>query len=113
VDEREFLAAADSELARLEAALEGLQDTGGVDFDYEIKPGGIIEITFEDDSRIIVNRHAAAREIWVAARSGGFHFRPPEGTAGAWVGTRDGESLAGVLTRCFSEQAGEPVRLAW
>ena len=112
VEERDFLAAADAELASLEAALEGLQEAG-VDIDVELKPGGIIEIGFEDDSKIIVNRHAAAREIWVAARSGGFHFRPPIEDGAAWTGTRDGQLLQEVLSRCISEQAGEAVQLGW
>ena len=110
MDEREFLALADAELARLEGALAALQDGDAVDFDYELKPGGIIEIACEDDSKIIVNRHAAAREIWVAARSGGFHFRLD---GGHWIGTRDGEDLRRVLSRCFSEQSGVPVQLDW
>ncbi|MEW6163927.1 MAG: iron donor protein CyaY [Pseudomonadota bacterium] len=110
MEEREFLTLADAELARLEQALEDLLNGDAADFDYELKPGGIIEITFADDSRIIVNRHAAAREIWLAARSGGFHF----GFDGqGWVGTRDGVPLAETLSRCFSEQAGVDLRLAW
>ena len=111
MEEREFLALADDELARLEVALGRLQDAGAVDFDYELKPGGIVEITFEDRSKIIVNRHAAAREIWVAARSGGFHFRPPAASETSWIGTRDGQTLADTLSRCFSDQSGEEVRI--
>jgi CyaY protein len=113
VDEREFLALADAEMARIEAALERLLEEGDADFDIEQKPGGIIEIEMDDGSKIIVNRHAAAREIWVAARSGGYHFRPPEGPDGHWIGTRDGQELATVLARCLSEQAGAALRLAW
>jgi CyaY protein len=113
VDEREFLALADAELARLEAAIGKVVDDGTVDIDYELKPGGIIELSFDDDSKIIINRHAAAREIWVAARSGGFHFKPPATPGGPWTGTRDGAALADVLSRCVSEQAGEPLRLDW
>lgn len=113
MEEREFLALADAELARLETVLEKLQDAGEADFDFELKPGGIIEISFADDSKVIVNRHAAAREIWVAARSGGFHFKPPAEAGGPWVNTRDGEELTTALTRCFSAQAGVPLRLDW
>lgn len=111
--EREFLATADEELGRLEAALAGLLDRNEADFDYEMKPGGIIELEFDDGSRIIVNRHVAAGEIWLAARSGGFHFRPPETSAGHWSDTRDGESLPARLSRCISEQSGAAVRLDW
>jgi CyaY protein len=113
MDENEFRALADATLARLENALDRLQATSDVDFDYELKPGGIIEITCEDGSKIIVNRHAAAREIWVAARSGGFHFKPPTASGDQWLGTRDGQDLATVLTRCLSEQAGASLRLDW
>jgi CyaY protein len=106
MDEQEFLKAADAQLARVEAALEAASDSGVADFDFETKPGGIIEIEFENGSKIIVNRHVAAREIWLAAKSGGFHFRP-EG--GRWVGTRDGEDLMVALARTVSEQAGVSV----
>ena len=107
MDEREFIAAADAELARIEAALEAASMSGVADFDFETKPGGVIEIEFGNGSKIIVNRHGAAREIWVAARSGGYHFRPD---GGRWLGTRDGEELLAALSRTVSEQAG--VRIA-
>jgi len=113
MEEKEFLTLADVTLARLENALDKLQTEGVVDIDYELKPGGIIEIVCADDSKIIVNRHAAAREIWVAARSGGFHFKPPVVAGGVWIGTRDGEGLTTVLSRCLSEQAGVTLRLDW
>lgn len=109
MEEREFVALADAQLARIEAALDRLLAGGAVDFDYELKPGGIVEIEFaEGGGKMIVNRHAAAREIWVAARSGGYHFKRQDG---GWVGTRDGADLATVLSRCLSEQAGTSVRL--
>ena len=107
MDEREFMMAADAELARIEAALEAASMSGVADFDFETKPGGVIEIEFGNGSKIIVNRHGAAREIWVAARSGGYHFRPD---GGRWLGTRDGEELLAALSRTVSEQAG--VRIA-
>jgi len=113
VEEREFLALADAELASIEGALERLQAATDADWDFEIKPGGIIELDFADDSKIIINRHAAAREIWVAAKSGGFHFKPPAGAGAHWQDTRDGRSLAAVLARCIGAQSGKPTRLDW
>ncbi len=108
MDEREFMAAADAELARIEAALERASDSGLADFDFEIKPGGVIEIELDNGSKIILNRHGAAREIWLAAKSGGYHFRPD---GGKWLGTRDGEELLAALSRTLSEQAGVRVVL--
>lgn len=104
MDEREFDTLAETAMASLERALEAC----GADIDFEARPGGILEIDFEDGSKIIVNKHRAAREIWVAARSGGFHFKP-EG--GRWIGARDGEELMQLLSRCLSEQSGETIRL--
>ncbi len=108
MDEAEFLQRADVQLAKIESALDQLADDGAVDFDFETRPGGILELEFEDGSKIIINRHATAREIWVAARSGGFHFR---WDGGDWVGTRDGVSLMAALARCMGEQSGTAVRL--
>jgi CyaY protein len=80
----------------------------GVDADVERKEGGIVEIEFADGSRMVVNRHGAAREIWVAARSGGFHFR---WDGGAWRDTRDGSELFAALSRLVSAQSGQAVIL--
>lgn len=104
MDEGEFNALAEAALRRIENAI----DSCGADVDLEVMPGGVLEVEFADGGKMIINRHTAAREIWVAARSGGYHFRP-EG--GRWVGTRDGEELMAALSRCLSEQAGEEVRL--
>jgi len=105
MEETEFNALAEATLARIEQAL----DASTAEIDYELQPGGVLELEFGDGSKIIINRHAAAREIWVAARSGGFHFRHENGR---WVGTRDGVELFQALSRLASEQAGETVALA-
>ncbi|HSD37895.1 MAG TPA: iron donor protein CyaY [Rhodocyclaceae bacterium] len=109
MDENAFLDIADAEMARLEAAIESATDGADIDLDIESKPGGILELEFDNGSKIIINRHAAAREIWVAARSGGFHYKP-EG--GRWINTRDGEDLYVALARLIGEQAGTPISLA-
>lgn len=105
MDETRFNQLADEMLSRIEALLEGVE----ADFDFELKPGGVIELDFDEGGKIILNRHTAAREIWIAARSGGFHFKP-EGDD--WIDTRDGTPLVKALERCMSQQAGEPLHLA-
>jgi len=102
MDDAAFEAAADAALERLERALETLE------LDFELKEGGVIEIEMDDGSKIIINRHSAAREIWVAARSGGFHFRRD---GGAWRDTRSGAELFAALSELLSEQLGRGVRL--
>lgn len=105
MDEREFGQRADEALERIEAALEAT----GVDADIELKEGGVLEIEFADGSRMVINRHAAARELWVAARAGGFHFR---WDGAAWRDTREGTELFAALSKLVSAQSGRSVRLA-
>ena len=88
MDEAEFEALAEAALARAESALEA---SGA---DVELKEGGVLEATLEGGAKLIVNRHRAAREIWVAARSGGFHYR---WDGAAWRDTRSGEELFAAL----------------
>src|SRR5256886_11556376 len=70
MNETEFEALAGAALSRIEQALEA----SGVDADFELKAGGVLEIEFADGSKMVINRHGAAREILVAARTGGFHL---------------------------------------
>lgn len=100
MDESEFHRAADEILARIERAAERSE---GLDADLE---AGILTLECPDGSRIIVNRQAPNREIWVAARSGGFHFAWRDG---AWRDTRSGEELFASLARIVRGQAGEAI----
>lgn len=100
--ESEFHRAVDGVLARIESSVE---DVDALDVDLE---SGILTVTCPDDSRVIVNRQTPNREIWVAARSGGFHFAWKEG---AWRDTRSADELFASLTRIIESQAG--VRVDW
>jgi len=102
MDDPRFEVVAEEALERLEHALEGLE------LDFERKEGGILEIEFDDGGKMIVNRHSAAREIWVAARSGGFHFR---WDGSAWRDTRSGEEFFTALSALLSRELGRGVRL--
>lgn len=77
-------------------------DASDADFDIEINEN-VLTVTCEDDSKIIVNKHELNREIWVAARSGGFHFK---WNGASWVDTRSGDSLGATLQRVVAAQSG-------
>ena len=102
MNETDFHSAVDAVLARIEAAVES---SDALDVDLE---AGILTVTCPDGSRIIVNRQTPNREIWVAARSGGFHFRFADG---AWRDTRSGEELFAAVARVVESQSG--ARLAF
>ncbi len=103
--EAQFDSLAGATLEHLRQALEG----SAIDADIEAKGEGVIEIEFTDHSKMVINRHSAAREIWVAARSGGYHFR---WDGAAWRDTREGTELFAALSKLVSAQGGEAVVLA-
>lgn len=105
MEEREYQSLADAALGRIEAGIEG----SGAEIECERAGGGILELEFDDGSKIVINKQAAVQEIWVAARSGGFHYR---WDGSQWRDTRTGEELFAALSRLASDQAGEPVDLA-
>ena len=104
MNETEFRVLADAAFDRLEAAL----DACDAEIDWTQVGAGVVELEFANGSKIVVNRHAAAREIWVAARSGGFHFR---WDGECWRDTRDGRELFEALSALASLQAEQTHRL--
>ena len=107
ITESEFIAAADRALAAIGEALDAALDESAADLDWSLNDG-ILELECGDGSKIIVNRHVPNREIWIAARSGGFHFRPREGR---WHDTRSGEELGAALAALVRAQAQLPLVL--
>src|SRR5512132_2784479 len=101
-EESAFIALTDRVLATIGAALDAAES----DLDWS-ENDGVLTIEFADGSRVIVNRHVPNRELWVAAKSGGFHFRA-EG--GAWRDTRSGEELGTALERLLRTQGGVVVQ---
>lgn len=91
-------------LARIE---QGIIDTE-IDADAGFVSDGVLEVEFEDGGKMIVNRHDVSRQVWVAGRTGAFHFR---WNGQGWVDTRSGEALLKVVSRLASEMAGQDVDL--
>jgi CyaY protein len=101
----EFESQADAMLEKIARAVED----SGADCDCETKGSGVLELEFADGSRIIVNRHSAAQEIWVAAKSGGYHFRYD---GSGWIDTRDKRELLSALSALIAAQSGTASRTA-
>jgi CyaY protein len=106
--EQGFTKLAKEALDRLEADID--RSAADADVDLEIsRQDNVIDIEFEDGSKIVINSHEAAGEIWVAARAGGYHFKPnPDG---GWVDGRSGRELRAMLAELLSAQAGTPIAL--
>ena len=99
LEESYFHERVDAVLATIENEIE-LADA---DIDSEIN-AGILTLEFANRSKVIVNRQTPNREIWVAAKSGGFHFHFD---GAVWRDTRTSESLETLLSRVISEQSGD------
>ena len=111
MDEKEFAQRCQQELAFIEAAIEAAADNpgSGADIDFEMQ-SGILEVECADGSKVIISPHAIAKEIWVAAKSGGFHFRYDAST-GTWVDTRSGDALRARLADILKQQGQVAIEL--
>ncbi len=100
--ESEFHQRADQLMAAIDDALQAstAAEAAGVECDIQ---SGILTIECADGSKIIVNRQTPMREIWLAAKGGGHHFRLGDGT---WRDTRSGAALAEVLNAALARQSG-------
>jgi CyaY protein len=104
----EFRRLTDALLARIEAAVDEWLQTDVVDIDAH-RTGGLLELSFPGGSKVVVNTQPPLHELWLAARSGGFHYKFVDGV---WRDTRDGRDFFEVLSVCTSEQAGQELKFA-
>ena len=93
-------------LEAIEATVDRLLEDGVIDIDAS-RTGGMLELSFPDGSKIVVNTQPPLHELWLAAKSGGFHFRA---SAGRWIDGRDGREFFAALSDCASAQGGRPLR---
>ena len=101
----EYHAKTSAVLAGIEACVDAWLQDDVVDIDTQ-RTGGLLEMSFPNGSKIILNTQPPLHEIWLAARSGGFHYKFVDG---AWRDTRDGRELFEALSTCASEQAAQPL----
>jgi CyaY protein len=104
----EFLVLAEQTLDHIEAAIEQVVEDSDIDIECS-RSGNVLDIEFVDNgSKIIINSQAPMKEMWIAARSGGFHYRRD---GERWINTRDGSEFFEALSRMATEQAGAPISL--
>ena len=112
IDDKQFHQLGSKLLQSIEVALEAADDQLDLDLDVERQGGNVINIRFRDKSVIVVNTQPPLHEIWVAAKSGGYHYR----WAGTlvqplWLDTKTGRELLSDLTEFASAQAGHAVKI--
>ena len=89
-------------LAGIEAVVDRWLQDDVIDIDAQ-RTGGLLELSFPNGSKVVLNTQPPLHELWLAARSGGYHFKYVEGR---WLDTRDARDFFELLSACSSEQAG-------
>jgi len=101
----EYLDRAEAALAAIERGCDTINDATDADIDNQ-RVGGMITLTFPNGSQLIVNLQKPLQEIWLAARSGGYHYRHD---GAVWRDTKSGEEFFAQLSREASAQSGQPL----
>jgi CyaY protein len=101
----EYLDSAEAVLQAVEIACDRINDESDADVDNQ-RTGGMVTLTFENRSQIIINLQKPLQEIWLAARAGGFHYKS---VSGQWLDTKTASEFFTDLSRYASEQAGQPL----
>jgi CyaY protein len=102
----QFDALAGAVLASVEAAVDQWLQDDVVDIDSH-RTGGLLELSFPNGSKLVLNTQPPLHELWLAARSGGYHYKHVNGR---WLDTREGREFFEALSACATEQAGFPLR---
>ncbi|WP_413492738.1 iron donor protein CyaY [Morganella psychrotolerans] len=101
MNDTEFHQTADVLMQNIEDKLDNYD--GDADIDCETN-GGVMTLSFENGSKIIINRQEAFHQIWLAARNGGYHFSLK---SDKWICDRSGGEFFTMLSEAVSEQSSE------
>lgn len=104
----DYEARAASVLARVEATADRWLQEDVIDIDTH-RTGGLLELSFPNGTKIVLNTQPPLQELWLAARSGGLHFRWVDGR---WIDTREQREFFEVLSACITEQGGRQLEMS-
>jgi CyaY protein len=105
MDEADFDRVAKDEMHALEEALADVDPD-----DVEVSTSeGVLRLDLRDGTRIVINSHRAARQIWMAAVATAWHFDPP--ASGGWIASKTGDELRSTLARVVHERIGVQLSL--
>jgi len=108
LSDAEYHARTSAVLASIEAAVDRWLQEDIVDIDTQ-RTGGLLELSFPNGSKIVINTQPPLHELWMAARAGGYHYKHAQGR---WLDTRDGREFFDALSALASAQSGQTLRFA-
>ena len=101
----EFMDQAEILLKAVEASCDRINDANLADIDNQ-RTGGMVTLVFSNRSQIVINLQKPLHEIWLAAKSGGYHYKFD---SVKWMDTKGQGEFFESLSRYASEQAGGPL----
>jgi CyaY protein len=102
----EFLDQAEKLLLAVERNCDRINDTGDADVDSQ-RTGGMVTLTFPNRSQIIINLQKPLHEVWMAAKSGGYHYRFD---GAVWQDTKGAGEFFDRLSQDAAQQSGTTLR---
>jgi CyaY protein len=100
MDEVTFDQVARDELHHIEDAFADVDPD-----DVEVSTSdGVLRLDLKDGTRIVINSHRAARQIWMAAVASAWHFDPS--ADGLWRSPKNGDELRATVARLVSDRIG-------
>ncbi|KQU67311.1 iron donor protein CyaY [Rhizobacter sp. Root16D2] len=105
MSDAQFHALTGAILSSIEASVDAWLQDDLIDIDAE-RTGGLLQLSFPNGSKLVINTQPPLHELWLAARSGGYHYKHVNGR---WLDTREGREFFADLSTCASEQGGQPL----
>ncbi len=102
----EFMDRAESLLRAVEAGCDRINDANLADIDNQ-RVGGMVTLVFSDGSQIVINLQKPLHELWMAAKSGGYHY---QFDGERWADSKGQGEFFANLTRFASAQARCPLQ---
>ncbi|MCL1141089.1 iron donor protein CyaY [Shewanella gaetbuli] len=103
----EFHQLADEIFSAIDNAIETAIDEQDADVDIDYS-GNVVQLTFEDGSQIVINKQEPLHEIWLATKTGGYHFAYVEGE---WLDTRNNINFIPFVLDAIAQQGGIKISL--
>ena len=104
----EFMDRSEALLLAVEEACDRINETTDADLDCQ-RTGGMLTLVFANRSQIIVNLQKPLHEVWLAARSGGYHYKF---NSDKWLDTKGQGEFFAQLSEDASVQSGMALQLA-
>ncbi len=98
----EFLDLAENLLRSVEASCDRINDQNLADIDNQ-RVGAMVTLVFSNRSQIVINLQKPLHEVWLAAKSGGYHFKFD---GQQWSDSKGRGEFFASLSNYASEQAG-------